>query len=312
MKTKLLWIVCTSISLFFVGCVKDRTLEDWRSEHDAQIRQQVRDVSGDYRGSLALDALGLGLGSAAFELHLEQCTQLGSPSGNQVASQTAVCGTLRIPGMQPIAIGFQNGAFDFARNEFRAQVQVPGRGMVSIEGVVSNQALSGKVMMEGYPDHSGHFQLEKDAALSVADGASIVRQRNGSLSGFQFYSGNPHFTDGGVDGSVKMAVMRPLLVQEQEFADLFIPIRYVDVSFNLGHQVDVVFHRAVWDRRTGTLMGEASSESASGSSAYGLQLTCHEVAKDSIQGWNCQYVSLVNRAGLIFIGSFWPESLGAE
>ena len=312
MKTRILRAVCAFSMMVLSGCVKDRTKEDWDSEHDAQIRQQVRDVSGDYSGSLSFDTDGFTNSSAAMELHLQQCTRLGAPGGTQSATLTAVCGTLRIPGAQPISLGFQNGAYDVSRNEFRAQVQVPGRPIVSIEGVVSNQFLSGRVVVEGYPNQSGYFQLDRGAALLVADNSAFLRLRQGASSGFQRYQGTPYFTDGLTHAAMRMTVIKPPTQQEQDFADLLMPVRYVDVSFNFGPDVDTVFRNAIWDRRLGTLVGKAESQSATGGLLYGLELHCHDVVSGENHGWSCEYSSYVNRPGVVFTGSFLTEGSVAQ
>jgi len=303
------------------GCLlADKTLEDWRAEQDAETRGKVQVFSGDYRGTIRLPGSDGSLFEAPMEMHLEDCILPGSGTTVSGSTQTSVCGRVTLHLDEPLTLSFEQAAFDAVRREFRAQAGSTTTGEVAVEGTIVEDSLSGRLFMSEYLDQSGDYVLVRDAALPApADAAALSKSAPGRRADawFQAYRGRPQFFDGGENLPVSMAIQRTVAEPDAQFAECFMPVRRVTVSFALGAGVETVFTDAVWDLRTQTITGAVSSAGTPGRPSYALQFACAaEVieykASPSTLAWRCRYYSLVNHAGLLFDGLFTPEDSANE
>ncbi|MGK5082184.1 hypothetical protein WDW37_02680 [Bdellovibrionota bacterium FG-1] len=298
--------------VFFVGCAKDRTLDDWKSEHDAEIRAKLHDASDTYRGMLLENSDAAGT-IAPLELQINDCAQAGSTAPSSggtgaAVTQTAVCGYVKMLGDSPLSLAFQNGVYDSVRSEMKVQIPVTGRGTVDIQASLSGQTLYGTLGLVGYPDQAGKFQLVRQGAVPASGALSRTPGVFGGALVTSF-CGNPVFNDNQKPSPVEMNIFKAGTVPEQDFTDVLSPVRHIKVTFTTTTGNAGSFPSAVWDLRTKTLTGDVA-EDGSGKQGFHLQTECHEIALSGGTGWDCTYASLDFHAGPIFSGRFVPSESG--
>ena len=133
MKSKSIALLVALLPLTSACLLQDKTMEDWRSEKDAETRGKVQGFSGDYRGTVRLPGTDGSLLEAPLEMHLEDCISPGSSNAGSDTIQTSVCGRLTIHLEEALTLSFEQAAFDTVRREFRAQAGSPTQGQVGIE-----------------------------------------------------------------------------------------------------------------------------------------------------------------------------------
>jgi hypothetical protein len=298
------------------GCAKDRTLEDYQNSKAEEDLIRMRAHKGDYRGTLASRDGGQ-ISVITIQVDAERLDAKSSGTAEtKPHSALKVSVALAGVGGESLRMTFNNGSYDRATQYFRAAAAVTGRGTVTLSGVFEGDALSGVLEAEGYPERGGTFHLvrNQEPPQAVVSSRSRVIRENDFL--YNSYSGMGTFRIG-PPSEVHMSIVRHAALQEQDFADLILPYRLVDLSIYFEtvqgdgtiYRTGGVFSNAVWDITNQRLSGEYTSPSIPGQIPTILSLSCDEVDGPSgRRGWSCQEHSGGFSIGEVFRATFLPKA----
>ena len=277
--------------LYISGCGQDKTLDQYNHDKAQQDLAKVQSVSGTYNGILLSSADKSTIGPLS--IALVGGTQISNATqGSTSVQQATLRGTITVSGTQKTSVEFVQGFYDSDNGTFQIDVPVTlqsgATSTIDLAGSFDGSgAMNGTLKILGYTDNGGYFSLGKDAALpQVTPSASISRNQTIVNSALK-YQGKA--TSQGSTADVVMSFNPGITNHDQNFANLFNPVKLITVSLTYDAKAGVVFTNAQWDQRTGIPSGVIDGQS-SDNTKYESVLICNQTTTDVTKtGWKCHY-----------------------
>jgi hypothetical protein len=261
---------------------------------------QTMTIAGTYRGSISSADGSRTIGSV--ELLLEPDPVVDNSTGLVSQPDLALRAKLILYTRGKSVAIFKNGSYDPTTADIKFSGIVQQRNGTDTEvdliGKFNDGTITGSIQAFGYPEEGGSFSLVRDATLPEPP---KVEQEDL----IETYTSTITFPGDKEPRNVEMMIINHRTNSEQALLDLFMPMRFVDVSmtFTLSG-ISVFMQNAQLDRRSGTLLGQ--SQTLIEGSPAGMALDCESVAIDKSQnGWKCTYTSTM--LGRIFTSTFKPK-----
>lgn len=291
-----------------LGCAKDRTLDEWRSEQQQiELAKLKSAVEGVYPGELQSRSDGKTLGSIVFELE----ANYDSTQNDRASQQAIVNGQVTLISEGSTGrIAFSKAYFDSESGLFKASAQITQlsgeKADIALSGKIENHVFTGDIEVLGFKENGGHFNLKKSADLvgNVSGGGagSAGKATGGGAEGIplsQTFAGEGVYTSG-KKRPTQLTLTHPHFTKEQEFVETLSGIRTFRASILFGELSQKDFPAAKWDLRMETLRAETQIDA----SAL-MQFECVPSGK----GWNCRVFN--TKSGLILTVDFQPVNLEA-
>lgn len=299
------WILLV-LSVALTACGPDRTVEDWRREKVSEELSAIRAISGQYGGNLVSNSRG-GLGSVSLEVWPDTLVS-GSSGSRSTEPQASLRGklTLLLEGKTRM-VAFRGGFYDRSTGDFKAEIPVSSRSSLSttldLEGTFSEGRVRGRIGSDIFPESEARFDLERGVGLPeesrLGSGKSSAQAQDEVA---QRFSGTAEFVSS-APAPMDFTLLTPQNSSEGDFLDLFVAIKWVDVTLMLNGRSPVHFKGSQWDQRTGILTGEIQGEAGTQRDRYVLMLRCTQIgAGQTPSGWDCTYWS--SQIGLVFKAKF--------
>lgn len=274
------WNILVSVLILTsaAGC-SDRDVDDYQHDRVAEERAQIRSVAGTYRGPVEIP----GAGDVFLELELAEDTQvISSRDGTATMPQAALQGRARLWKEGSLRVlSFRGGFFDYRSGDFKAEVSVAQpnaeRLAIEISGNVHDGVAQGHIAAITFMELAGSFRLQKDGQLpesarfgyGATNPAPVLSRKFRGMANFANRESL----------QLDLFVMNAATTTEQDFFDVFAPVKWVDVTLVTPPPASLAtnFQNAVLDARSGTLTARRAADS--------LFLSCRA------QGvaWDCSY-----------------------
>lgn len=301
-------LVMISVGVFlFLGCAKDRTLDEWRSEQQQiELAKLKSAVEGVYPGELQSHADGKSLGSIVFELE----ANYDSTQSNTASQQAIISGQVTMMSDDSTGrIAFSKAYFDSESGLLKVTAQViqlNGEKVdIALSGRIQDHVFTGDIEVLGFKENGGHFRLQKSGDLlgSVNSGNGAGSSGKTSGGGTVVNPISQTFTGEGIYVSGKkrptqFTLTHPYFTKEQEFVETLSGVRTFRASIIFAELSQKDFPTAKWDLRAKTLRAETPIDSNSM-----MQFECVPSGK----GWNCHVLN--TKSGLILTVDFQPIKL---
>lgn len=277
----------------FGACAPDRTVDDYNRQKLNEELSKIQQVEGEYVGVLRQSAPSeIPLGAFSVEVHPD--TRVDDRPGAPRNSQRAIVrGKVVFETDRRLVVDFSNGYYDADSGSFQATVPVTlqsGRQVeLNLTGAISENRLIGKIEADGFPESSGVFNLLRDGprtdpeSLYSEDGAPAIGRS------VEIYGGEAVLSHGETR-SAELVLLRTDTSTEQAFVHLFVPVETIQATLDFGDSLQFLFQHAQYDRRVGTLRGQALV--SRGGESLQLSLECREsVVVGSPKTWTCRYLN---------------------
>jgi hypothetical protein len=283
-----LTILGICLVLSFMGCSKDKNMDDYRRDQLQQSLSRITSVSGSYTGSVISKIDGTNLG--AITLKFQARTDIQSNNSTVSSEQNAiVSGSLNFKSLNSAEIVFDNGFYDDVTGDFQVTIPISnGTGnssKLSLVGVVNGNNWNGTLEVKGQPDFGGELNLTKNAAIPNNSSIEIGGTRLQQINKLKYSYEGTYKADGNLI-PFKLSFVNKDISPEQNFYKLFSPVRNVGVTCDFSY-FDLNFTNAILDDKAGTLVGSDPYDQ-NGSQAH-ANLNCLRFDEDTRKnfGWDC-------------------------
>lgn len=287
---KHLWLITFSLMAFLTGCAPDKNANDKRRADIAEELGRLQKISGTYRGTLVSSKTGAVLGAVAVQL---QADVRGSttPDNTRTEERPLLRTRVTVETVRPLDVVFSESSYDDDNGSVRAQASLnkaDGRSYeLSLKAVHQGGQLKGSLEAFGFPEDGATFTLDKDAVMPTYAPDEI------EPTAPRFFAIGPQDTyRGSRPSEVAMSLVPNPLTREEELLELFLPVKNYRVTVALSASTEIVFPRARWDRKSGTMVGEA--EAGSGTQRASFLLSCREAGGQNPAlgpAWSCDFSS---------------------
>jgi hypothetical protein len=267
---------------FFVGCSKDKNMEDFKRDQLVQNLARITSVSGAYTGSVISKLDGTNLG--AITLRFQAKTDI------QTSEQRAiVSGTLSYKSISSAEIVFDNGYYDNITGDFQVTIPITQEGGIagklSLSGVVANDKWNGSIEVQGQSDFGGELDLTKNAPLPNTSSIEVGGTRLQQMKRLDYvYTGA--YRMGTTVTPFKMTFINRDILPEQRFYKLFSPVRNLSVNCDFT-DFELNFTNAILDDKSGTIVGHDPVDQR-GTPAR-ANLSCARFENTPVDfGWDCE------------------------
>ncbi len=300
MKTQI--SLCILMAVLGSGCAKDRTLDDFKREQTQKDLGKLQTVDGEYGGQVLSASDHSVLGDLKFVLSAK--TQVSTAPGVLKADeQPVLVGTLTFTNQQTLVAVAKDSYYDPTTGKFQANIPIQRASgktdQLTLSGNIQGDSFNGTIEAIGQSDFGGTFSLTRGAATQAGaltsqktpqsaeaiDAAISLRQKS--------FIGTTEFKTGETL-PVSFVVLDPKLSSEEEFLSLFYPVKSVEVNLNYGDSIVISHASAQWDKRVGTLTGQAVL--LRDGEKVNILLECRQgqsvtdITKTD-PAWTCQHVS---------------------
>jgi hypothetical protein len=123
--------------------------------------------------------------------------------------------------------------------------------------VIHDGVMDGQLSALGYDDNGASFSLHLNGP--GIDELAQQGQTNPNLIFTQnSYTGTATFQNG-TQKPVNLVLLKPSTTSEEDFLNIFLPVKPVIATFNFGNGAFLNYANASWDQRTGRLNGGAAA-----------------------------------------------------
>jgi hypothetical protein len=283
--------------VFIVACANDKDYNAFRQgqEQDQQAKAAV--ANGTYNGVVTSKMDGLSLGNMSLQITASSVLQ-NSQDNLGTEKRAVMIGQLNYSGLSNSFVPISQGFYDTDTGEFQAAVNVTDEtGVVQplmIDGFISGGTFKGDVYNQNYDkSYGGHMSLTSGASLSQASvdsrsaRATQLAGDNSVFQGQYSYPANPT-----VKNTLTLQLSSTALQPQQKFSHLFTPVRYVNISIDLGIKsqpfANAVNNPATIDDTDNQLTG--LGQYSSNGNTYIINVTCNRVPVNQKEGWSCKLV----------------------
>lgn len=299
------------LSLGITGCAKDKTIDQYNQEKEAQAKAAADAVSGNYVGTLTNADSGASIGPIQISLHSQEVT---TPANGNTSSirQAKLAGSITIFGTNPSSVAIQDLSF------FPTDNSISGSFPVTVSGsgankVTSNMYLSGTITGDGFVGTisqtsnfgiTGKFETKKDGTMPRSPGQGQA----GSGSDSKEYVGTgdyncslPQKRTGTCSTFIKMKIVL-VVPTELGFYNAFSNEKLISIDLTLapndsrGQAVGggnrMSFASATENFQSGHI--DASIPGGSGTSSL-VELHCDQTALNAEQpkaSWQCSFTTV--------------------
>ncbi|MGE4233519.1 MAG: hypothetical protein AB7F43_09345 [Bacteriovoracia bacterium] len=267
--------------IFFLGCAKERTIEDWEKEKVAEDLAKLQEVRGNYQGTLVSKKDGQAIGPMT--LNFRPDTRFAGKNTSTNGEVAVLKVTLTVHGISGGSISFQDTFYDPASKEFRTSFAYrAGNGTINLDlsGFFQGNAVEGELVADGFSDTAATFHLEKDAALPQVSTPDRAEKET------EIFEGEGKYNDGSIK-KMKFTIMHQVKTNEQKLIDMLVPIKYVQVAWAFTNDLVILFPDAQLDERVGSIVGR--TEHSTSATRTVLTLNCQKIAKEQKKGFHCLY-----------------------
>ncbi len=278
--------------ILLLGCGADQNFDDYqRSKVAAQVAQ-IEKVRGTYEGELISESSRSSLGNLRFELDASTVIE---PSSDQTKTSQLVVlkGVLNVSGSKTVYLSFSGGFYDANTGKFQALVPVARRNSevvtLDISGLINSSGMRGRIEAVGYPEDRANFDLirTESRASSQVKAATDPKVFPAELP-LKVWRAE---IENKKDDWYEILFMPHQITKDEEFLELFVSVRLIDVVVRVGDVTSFLHPNARWDSRNGTLKGEGSFGVVN-SGSYTTLLNCIAIALDQQElGFNCQHIT---------------------
>ncbi len=254
------------VGLLGFGCSQDRNADDFKKQHAQDQRAKLTPAVGRYSGVLT-DASGNPLGALQINLVAKMIPQSNSDGTAGTAAATLLGyadylnQTSKVSFVTDTASKAPN--YDDTTGNYTARIVI-----MTAAGASQTLDLSATIhdgLMDGGTIQSASsssnilsFSLVKDGP-ALADVANKVKSKAGSAdpdaNQVTSYIGTTTFVAGGETKPVHMLILRNRKGTAEDFLNLVIPGKLVDVSLNYGGAVQLIHKSASLDYDSNSLSG---------------------------------------------------------
>ncbi|MGZ3772241.1 MAG: hypothetical protein ACXVCY_00105 [Pseudobdellovibrionaceae bacterium] len=314
MKTIYLIFALFLSSAMITGCGKDQNLEDYKKKLLDQDLAQFNAVSGRYSGYVKSnkDKKTPGLvdkNLGALEITLRTTTQVVNPQdGSKSNAQPLLIASIVFQGESRMSIVGQNCYYDYNSGKFQITIPVTNflnlssnsngaasSAVISLNGLIKNGVMTGSLEAMGFSDYGATFSLSQQGA-SLESLVQASKPESNIIFLNARYSGTTVFANSNVSKKVDLVILKPQTTSENDFLNLLIPVKPVQITLNYGNGARLLFADGNWNQQTGLLTGHTdlsfSSTSSDGSTSVQtgtLSLTCKQNA--SGPAFDCSIVT---------------------
>ena len=286
-------VLLLSLGATVGACAPDRTFDDYNRQKLNEELSKIQQVEGEYVGVLRqATPAETPLGALSIEVHPDARVddRPGAPRNSQRA---IVRGKVVFETERRLVVDFSNGYYDADSGSFQATVPVTlqtGRQVeLNLAGSISDNRLVGKIEADGFPESSGVFNLLRDGprtdpeSLYSEDGAPVIGRS------VEIYGGDAVLSHGETR-TAELVLLRTDTSTEQAFVHLFVPVETIQATLDFGDSLQFLFQHAQYDRRVGTLRGQALV--TRGGESLQLSLECRKsVVVGTPKTWTCRYLN---------------------
>lgn len=257
---RLSFLVLIAGSFLSQACSKDRNLEDYKKELLTNSLARIQAVQGRYSGYAVSKNDKSNLG--AMVVTLRPTTQV-SPSKDETKSsaQPLLAVNVEFQGESHMTMTVKDSYFDTESGHFQADIpvqQTNSQGQVetktvTINGFLRNGKLEGTLEAIDYANYGITFSLSSQGPSleSLAKDGHFPR----SIFTKGSYIGSTLFANG-TSKAVNMILLKATTTSENDFLNLLLPVKPVELTLNYGNGAHLVFTNGNWDQRVGKLTGQ--------------------------------------------------------
>ena len=274
--------------LVFLGCAKDRTLDDYNREKALDDLAQFQAAEGRYSGTITLkDGSIIGGLELVITARLSSQGSSTAPGTQQGGNNDAATLLTELHFSDPrfyASLPSQNGFFDPDSGVYQTQFMiqelnastgaVQQTDVLSITGNIGGGHVKGSLLGVGYQQNAGYFdlvingpdiqdlgKLGKPTAANSSEGKTLI------------YKSNQRSDPG--DPPIQLTAYYPVVTAVDHLVHIFLPDtnQTLEVDVQFSPDVDVPFPSASWDVTSGTLTANNNTVSQPGT-PWVPQLRC--------------------------------------
>ena len=263
-------------------------MEDYRREQLQENLARISSVSGAYLGSVISKIDGTNLG--AITLKIQARTDVQVNAGNVSNQQNAtVSGSLKFLSITSAEVVFDNGYYDDVTGDFQVTIPIDQGGGIlsklSLSGVVRSGFWQGTIEVKGQPEYGGELNLQRNAQLPSSSAIEVGGSRLQQINRLNYsYIGS--YQIDGINTPVKMNFTNRDILPEQNFYNLFSPVRNVNLNFDFT-DFELNFSNAILDDKVGIITGRDPVDHRGMPARANLNCLKFEI-KGGDFGWDCQ------------------------
>jgi hypothetical protein len=270
----------------FIGCAKDKNMDDYRREQLQISLSKISAISGAYSGVMSSKVDGSNLGNII--LKFKATTDVQSGSGSTSTNQTAiVSGSIKLQSLTSAEVSFDNGYYESESGNFQVSIPVVQDNVliskISLSGQIINGHWIGSIEVKGQPQNGADLNLVKNATpgntSSIEVGGIRLEQiRKMDYPFLGFYNFNS------ITSPFKMNISNREATPEQTVFKLLSPIRQVNLSCDLS-DFELIFNNAILDDTMGTIVAHDPTDQGRPVRA---DLFCKMFELGADFGWDCE------------------------
>jgi len=282
---KIILLLILTPSFIFLGCAKDKNMDDFRRDQLQQSLSRISAVSGSYFGNVISRIDGSNLGSIILKFQAKTDVQI---STGQISSQqnVTVSGSLRFRSISTSEVSFENGFYDDQTGDFQVVVPInqPG-GIVAnlaLIGVVHGDSWAGSLEIKGQSEFGADLNLSKYGSASNTSAIEVGGIRLQQINKMNFrYEGSYKIGD-----TITPFKMSFINLPDLSLFSLFSPIHPVTVVCDFtGFELN--FTNAIVDDKTGTISGHDPFDQRGVPARANLNCLKFDEGKNNF-GWDCE------------------------
>ncbi len=278
-----------SISIF-IGCSKDKNMDDFRREQLHESLSRITAISGAYSGPVIskIDGSNLGLIVLKFKAN----TDIQSSSGRVVTDQVAsVSGSINLQSVTTNEVTFDNGYYDDVTGNFQVTIPIGLSGQADarlyLAGNISGNRWIGSLEVNGQPQYGADLNLQKNAPIGNTSSIEIGGTRLEQIKRLDFRYEGSYKVDNTIS-ALKLSFTNRDVSPNQNLYKLFSPVRLVNLNCDFSG-FELNFSNANLDDTLGTLIANDPTDQQ-GRPAR-ASLNCKRFELESNFGWDCEILT---------------------
>lgn len=278
------------------GC-RNETTDDYKSDVLQKNLGQITGVQGRYSGMLTSNQTKLELGGLQITLKATE-QSAGSNDENKATATPILVANVEFdgPNSSNLMIAAQDSYYDPNTGIFTADIKIdqPANSSgtttgstnttsnntetISINAVIHDGNMDGQLSALGYDDYGSTFHLTLNGP-DINELAQEGKPNPNLIFSQNNYTGTATFQNG-TQKPVNLVLLKPSSTSEEDFLNIFLPVKPVIATFNFGGGAFFNYANASWDQRTGRINGGTAPLA---NPAVQVSLVCQQRG----QGFDC-------------------------
>lgn len=281
------------VSTLLAGCGKDHTVDEYLAQKSKQEQRETnQSIAGTFTGPLYSKLNGQTMGILSVELSGDTEVSDGR-SRNVIAANISLTTPTAVR-----TLSVSNGSYNIYNHSYQIDFMIPNAPGPDVKlrlvGVINPEAkvMEGSLQSVDFAKYGGTYRLTQDQKLPQPGRLELPAERAANIFGRVFSVRQEVY---GFPNEIVLRLLPVVRSPEQEFLDLFYPVRFATVMFTLtetkgGQEVlTLAFENSVWDMDAKTLHGSVTRSSTGGTLPYHFTLQCSESGTSRVPGWNCDW-----------------------